>query len=52
MESFKTTAIILAAGMGTRMGSRIPKQFLELDGYPVLYYSLKDNHKIYEKDGL
>ena len=41
MESFKTTAIILAAGMGTRMGSRIPKQFLELDGYPVLYYSLK-----------
>lgn len=34
------TAIILAAGRGNRMGSEIPKQFLEINGKPVLYYSL------------
>ncbi len=37
----KCTAIILAAGQGRRMGSKIPKQFLHLREYPVLYYSLK-----------
>lgn len=35
------TAIVLAAGRGKRMQSDIPKQFLELAGKPVLYYSLK-----------
>lgn len=35
------TAIVLAAGQGRRMGSKIQKQFLEMDGYPVLYYALK-----------
>lgn len=34
-------AIVLAGGRGNRMGSDIPKQYIELDGYPVLYYSLK-----------
>lgn len=37
----KVTAIILAAGKGNRMHSEVPKQFLEIDGKPVLYYSLK-----------
>ena len=36
----KITAIVLAAGKGNRMHSEVPKQFLELDGKPVLYYSL------------
>ena len=36
----KVTAIILAAGKGNRMHSEVPKQFLELGGKPVLYYSL------------
>ncbi len=35
------TAIVLAAGKGSRMHSEIPKQYLELCGKPVLYYSLK-----------
>ena len=29
-------AIIFAGGKGTRMGADIPKQFLELDGEPIL----------------
>lgn len=37
----KTVAIVLAAGKGSRMKSKIQKQYMELKGYPVLYYSLK-----------
>ena len=37
----KNTAIVLAAGQGKRMHSKIQKQFLEIQGYPVLYYSLR-----------
>lgn len=35
------TAIILAGGKGERMQSIIPKQFLELDGEPVLMHTLR-----------
>lgn len=35
------TAIVLAAGKGSRMQSDIPKQYMEVEGKPVLYYSLK-----------
>lgn len=34
-------AIVLAAGAGKRMNSSVHKQYLELAGKPVLYYSLK-----------
>ena len=37
----KTTAIVLAAGAGKRMNSKVHKQYLLLKGKPVLYYSLK-----------
>lgn len=37
----KTAAIVLAAGRGSRMKSRIQKQYLLLKDKPVLYYSLK-----------
>lgn len=37
----KNTAIILAAGRGRRMQSAVQKQYLLLQGKPVLYYSLK-----------
>ena len=37
----KNTAIVLAAGQGKRMHSKIQKQFLEIQGHPVLYYSLR-----------
>ncbi|MBO4864712.1 MAG: 2-C-methyl-D-erythritol 4-phosphate cytidylyltransferase [Eubacterium sp.] len=35
------SAIILAAGSGSRMKSDKAKQFLEINGKPLLYYSLK-----------
>lgn len=37
----RCTAIVLAAGKGSRMNSSVQKQFMELDGFPVLYYALR-----------
>lgn len=34
-------AIVLAAGQGRRMGTERAKQFLELQGKPLIYYALK-----------
>lgn len=33
-------ALIIAGGSGERMGRNIPKQFIELGGYPVIAYTL------------
>ena len=41
MKQERNTAIVLAAGQGKRMHSKIQKQFLEIDHRPVLYYSLE-----------
>lgn len=41
MQKAKCTAIVLAAGQGKRMGTKIQKQYLEIQGKPVLYYSLR-----------
>jgi 2-C-methyl-D-erythritol 4-phosphate cytidylyltransferase len=35
------TAIVAAAGQGTRMGGRLAKQFLELDGVPIIIHTLR-----------
>ncbi|HKS79937.1 MAG TPA: 2-C-methyl-D-erythritol 4-phosphate cytidylyltransferase [Candidatus Acidoferrales bacterium] len=37
----RVAAIIPAAGLGTRMGADTPKQFLELDGQPLVIYTLR-----------
>ena len=37
----KTKAVVLAGGRGRRMGTSTPKQYLDLGGRPVIYYSLK-----------
>ena len=34
-------AVVPAGGTGIRMGGTVPKQFLELNGKPILYYTLK-----------
>lgn len=36
----KCTAVVLAAGAGKRMQSKVAKQYLLLDGKPVLWYAL------------
>lgn len=41
MEKQKYTAIVLAAGSGKRMNSKVHKQYLIIQNRPVLYYSLK-----------
>ena len=35
------TAVVLAAGRGTRMGTQTAKQYLELQGKPILVYALE-----------
>lgn len=37
----KCTAIVLAAGKGSRMNSSVSKQFMELEGFPLVYYALR-----------
>ena len=45
------SAIIVAAGSGTRFGSKIPKQFLEIGGKPLLIHALEkfDNCSIIDE---
>ncbi len=42
----KNIAIIFAGGSGVRMGSGLPKQFLEVNGQPIIIYTLEifDDH--------
>ena len=37
----KTAAVVLAGGSGKRMGAEVPKQYLSLDGRPLVFYSLR-----------
>lgn len=37
----KTAAIVLAAGSGSRMHSNVKKQYMEINGKPLIYYALK-----------
>jgi 2-C-methyl-D-erythritol 4-phosphate cytidylyltransferase len=37
----RVAAIIPAAGLGTRMGTDVPKQFLELDAMPLVIFTLR-----------
>lgn len=41
----KSVAIILAAGRGSRMNSHTPKQYMNLLGKPLIYYSLQTFEK-------
>lgn len=41
MGKKKCTAIILSAGQGKRMGSKVQKQYIELNGNPIIYYTIK-----------
>lgn len=39
-SKIKATAIIVAGGVGSRMGSEIPKQFIEVLGKPIISYTI------------
>ena len=39
-QSIKTAALIVAAGSGSRIGGNIRKQFLEVQGKPILQHTL------------
>ena len=36
-----TVALVIAGGVGSRMGANVPKQFVEVEGKPVLFYTLE-----------
>lgn len=40
MEKKRCTAIVLAAGRGSRMGGGVAKQYMLLDGRPLIWYAL------------
>ena len=44
------TAILLAGGVGERLGAGLPKQFLEVAGKPLICYSLEtlNDHPLIE----
>ena len=48
MQKEKCTAVVLAAGRGKRMGTEVQKQYLEIGGKPVLFYSLE----VFEKSAI
>ena len=37
----KNIAIIFAGGSGARMGSGLPKQFIEVEGKPIIIHTLE-----------
>lgn len=41
MKNGTFTAVVLAAGSGSRMKSKVKKQFMDLLGKPLVYYALK-----------
>lgn len=52
-ESMKNIAIIFAGGTGERMGnSEVPKQFLTVEGKPILAYTLEPFQRHEEIDGI
>ena len=38
-EKKNCTAIVLSAGQGKRMGTSVQKQYIELQGKPIIYYT-------------
>jgi len=41
MKKQKLNIIIVAGGIGSRMGKNIPKQFLEINGKPIIFHTIE-----------
>jgi len=37
----KNIALVLSGGIGSRMKSKVPKQYLKIKGLPIIYYTLR-----------
>ena len=48
----KKIALILAGGVGTRSGEKIPKQFVEINRKPLIVYTLEKFQKCNSVDGI
>lgn len=48
----RALAIVPAGGVGSRIGSRLPKQYLTIDGAPVLVHTLRALGRARSLDGL
>ena len=47
-----TIAVVIAGGVGHRMGLDIPKQFVEIEGKPVLFYTVDGFQNHHLVDGI
>lgn len=45
-EKKDCTAIVLSAGQGKRMGTSVQKQYIELQGKPIIHYLCSRNQKL------
>lgn len=48
----KTVAVVLSGGTGARMGTEVPKQYIELAGKPVIVHSLEQMERCKVVDGV
>ena len=44
----KKYAVIVAGGAGLRMGSLLPKQFLQIHNWPIVWYTMQVFLKSYK----
>ena len=44
--------IVLSGGTGTRLGTEIPKQYIEVAGMPVIMYCIRELQKSSSIDGI
>lgn len=49
-KSIKVSAIIVAGGVGSRMGLSVPKQFVEVNGKPIIAYTINAVSKCEDVD--
>ena len=45
-------AIILSGGVGTRMGTDIPKQYIMVGGKPIIIYCIKQFMEAYKENSV
>ena len=48
----KILALVPAAGTGTRFGDSLPKQYLDIDGHPLIFHTLKALSKVSRIDAI